>query len=86
MISNKMQNELDWKDTVHNVSGYSKHMHREIVREEYLRSRADDAYTLWLKTNNPYSIMYMYPNNPSDHEKFMFIQGYLSNKRGTRHD
>jgi hypothetical protein len=84
MISNKMQNELDWKDTVHNVSGYSKHMHREIVREEYLRSRAEDAYTLWLKTNNPYSIMYMYPNNPNDHEKFMFIQGYLSNKRGTR--
>ena len=84
MISNKMQNELDWKDTVHNVSGYSKHMHREIVREEYLRSRAENAYTLWLKTNNPYSIMYMYPNNPNDHEKFMFIQGYLSNKRGTR--
>ena len=86
MNINKMQSELDWQDTIHNVSGHSKYMHRAIVREELLRSRAEDAYTLWLKTNNPYSIMYKYPNNPSDHDKFMFIEGYLSNKRGTIYD
>ena len=51
---------------------------RDIEYENRLHEWAEDAYWLWLKHNNPDSIKYKYPNNPNDHEKFMFIQGYLT--------
>ena len=58
-------------------------MYEEIEHEEYLRNKAEDAYLRWLRDNNPDSIKYKYPNNPNDHEKFMWIEGYLANRRGT---
>ena len=60
-----------------------KGMYEEIEHEEYLRKKAEDAYLRWLRANNPDSIKYKYPNNPNDHEKFMWIEGYLANKRGS---
>ena len=57
-------------------------MYEKIEGEDYLRQRAEDAYVLWLKTNDPYALMYRYSKNPNDYEKFMFIEGYLANHRG----
>lgn len=59
-------------------------MYEQLEHEEYQRKSAEDAYLLWLRHNNPDSIKYKYPNNPNDHEKFMWIQGYLANRRGMR--
>jgi hypothetical protein len=58
-------------------------MYEQLDHEEYLRNKAEDAYLRWLRDNNPDSIKYKYPNNPNDHEKFMWIEGYLANRRGT---
>lgn len=63
----------------------SRAMCEQLDHEEYLRKRAEDAYTQWLRHNNADSIKYKYPNNPSDYEKFMWIEGYMaSNRRGYR--
>lgn len=59
-----------------------KYMYETIEDEEYIRKKAQDAYTQWLRDNNPDSIKYKYPNNPNDHEKFMWIEGYMANRRG----
>lgn len=59
----------------------AKSMVFELSHEEYLRKSAEDAYVRWLKQNNPDSIKFGYPNNPSDYEKFMFIEGYMVNRR-----
>lgn len=61
-----------------------KRMYEQLGHEEYIRQRAEDAYILWLEANNPDSIKYKYPNNPNDYEKFMWIEGYLANRRGNR--
>ena len=61
-----------------------KGMYEEIKDEEYIRKRAEDYYEEWLRLSNPDSIKYKYPNNPNDHEKFMWIEGYLmANKMGS---
>lgn len=59
----------------------AKEMAFKLNHEEWARSRAEDAYVKWLKINNPDSIKYRYPNNPNDHEKFMWIEGYMANNR-----
>ena len=59
-------------------------MYENIEGEDYQRQRAEDAYVHWLNTNDPYALMYRYPNNPNDYEKFMWVEGYLANRRGYR--
>ena len=56
-----------------------KVMYERFEHEEYLHKEAEDAYWRWLGDNNPDSIKYKYPNNPNDHEKFMWLEGYLAN-------
>jgi hypothetical protein len=76
----KRLSELE--DKTYYLYNEAKAMYNKLNHEEWARSRAENAYVKWLEFNNPDSIKYRYPNNPSDYEKFMFIEGYLaSNKR-----
>jgi hypothetical protein len=75
-LREKEDSRFYWQD--------EKRMYYQLEREEYARQQAEDAYVRWLRHNNPDSIKYKYPNNPNDHEKFMWIEGYLANRRGNR--
>lgn len=57
--------------------------HEKIENEELLRQTAENAYTKWLYDSYPDAKKYGYKSPITDHEKFMWIQGYLSNRRGT---
>lgn len=83
MTEEQMLNKLRQREREYPYWNACRAMHEQLDHEEYLRKKAEDAYLRWLRDNNPDSIKYKYPNNPNDHEKFMWIEGYLANKRGS---
>jgi len=60
----------------------SKREHDLIEAEEILRERAERAFTKWLDKSYPDANKYKYPCPLTEHEKFMWIEGYLANIRG----
>ena len=58
------------------------HMEESLQIEKNLRKRAETAYTRWLEKSYPDAKMYGYKSPITDHEKFMWIEGYIFNVRG----
>ena len=83
MTEEQMLRKLKQREREYPYWNACRVMYEHLEHEQYLRNRAEDAYVRWLRDNNPDSIKYKYPNNPNDHEKFMWIEGYLANRRGT---
>ena len=84
MTEEQMLNKLRQREREYPYWNACRAMHEQLDHEQYLRNRAEDAYVRWLRHNNADSIKYKYPKNPSDYEKFMWIEGYLDNRRGNR--
>ncbi len=83
----QMLRKLKEKETHYEHWDPNRHMAEEVDADKYLRNKAERMYELWLRHNNPDSVMYKYPKNPNDHEKFMWIEGYMvANKRGRWRD
>lgn len=55
--------------------------YEQIEREEFMRAMAEDAYRQWLEESYPDAKKYGFKSPITDHEKFMWIEGYM---RGTR--
>jgi hypothetical protein len=84
MTEEQMLRKLRQREREYPYWNACRAMHEQLDHEQYLRNRAEDAYLRWLRDKNADSIKYKYPNNPNDHEKFMWIEGYLDNRRGNR--
>lgn len=70
--------DFNWRYYNQSLVEYDK-----IENEELLREVAEKAYRKWLEESYPDAKKYGFKSPITDHEKFMWIQGYLSNKRGT---
>ena len=62
----------------HEVKG----MQERVEREEFMREYAENAYTKWLYDNYPDAKMYGFKSPITEHEKFMWKEGYMANRRG----
>ena len=78
-LTNRLRERESFSDR-HEIKG----MQERIEREEYLRKRAETAYTRWLEKSYPDHNKYKYPCPLTEHEKFMWIEGYLANIKGGR--
>ena len=78
-LTNRLRERESFSDR-HEIKG----MQERIEREEYLRKRAETAYTRWLEKSYPDAKMYGFKSPITTHEKFMWIEGYIANIRGIR--
>ena len=78
-LTNRLRECESFSDR-HEVKG----MQELIESEEFLRERAERAFTKWLDRSYPDAKKYKYPCPLTEHEKFMWIEGYLANARGVR--
>ena len=58
-----------------------KGMQERMEREEYVRKRAETMYQMWLEESYPDAKKYKFKSPITEHEKFMWIEGYIKGAR-----